>query len=74
MVGDLASGSYLRVGMPRAEVIWMLGEPDYTNIEKPCPVSGWDTGSNVSDCTEFLVVFGPNGQRVVDWGSSTAYD
>jgi hypothetical protein len=75
MVGDLVSGGYLRVGMPRAEVIWLLGPPDYTNTEKPTTVSGWDTGGfGASTCTEFLVDFGPNGQRVVDWVSSTALD
>ena len=74
MVGDLVSGGYLRVGMSRAEVIWLLGPPDYTNTERPTTVSGWDTGVvDVSTCTEFLVDFGPKGQRVVDWASSTAY-
>jgi hypothetical protein len=75
MVGDLAKGSYLRVGMPRAEVIWLLGLPDYTNTEKPTTVSGWDTGVvDASSCAEFLVDFGPKGQRVVDWASSTTND
>jgi hypothetical protein len=73
MVGDLASGGYLKVGMPRAEVIWMLGLPDYTNTERPTTVSGWDTGAvDTSTCTEFLVDFGPAGRRVVDWSSSEA--
>jgi hypothetical protein len=73
MVGDLASGGYLKVGMPRTEVISMLGPPDYTNTEEPTIVSGWDTGIlDASTCTEFLVDFGPKGRRVVDWSSSEA--
>jgi hypothetical protein len=73
MVDDLVSGGYLTVGMPRSEVIRLLGPPDYTNTERPATVSGWDTGMvDDATCTEFLVDFGLKGRKVVHWSSSEA--
>jgi hypothetical protein len=77
LVDDLRS-HYMKIGMTRSEILWILGPPDFTNLEPPRPVFGWDTGTDASllpsDCTSFHVVFGPNGQRVVDWTSSIGED
>jgi hypothetical protein len=68
MVDDL-SENYLKVGMTRADVLWLLGPPD-TSREAPeleRVLVGWDTGLEVSDCRYFHVNFGPGGRTVVGW-------
>jgi hypothetical protein len=71
MTNDLAE-SYLEVGMSRADVLWLLGEPD-TSDEAPGgerTLLAWDTGSDGSDCSYFYVNFGPGGRTVVEWSES----
>jgi hypothetical protein len=68
MTDDLAE-NYLEVGMGRADVEWLLGEPD-TNQEPPGGervLLGWDTGREASGCRYFYVNFGPGGKTVVEW-------
>jgi len=48
MVDDLVSGGYLTVGMPRSEVIWLLGLPDYTTTERPTTVPAGTRGCSTT--------------------------
>jgi hypothetical protein len=71
MVDDLAEG-YLRVGMSRADVGWLLGPPDSSQEAEGGArlLLGWDVGIDASDCKYFYVNFGPGGRTVVEWSRS----
>jgi hypothetical protein len=61
MIDDLAK-NYLRAGITRDSVRFLLGEPAYKESPR---VWVYDTGLLVSDCVHFTVVF--EGNKLVDW-------
>jgi hypothetical protein len=67
MVSDLGHGGYLRVGMPMAEVVWLLGQPDNSERLAGGPLVRWDTGALGSDCTYFWVQATADGKAVIHW-------
>ena len=67
MTDDLRE-NYLEIGMSRADVLWLLGPPDFSQeaLEGERTLLGWDTGMRASDCRYFYVNFG-RGDTVVEF-------